>query len=114
MSAAYLEEAGVPLLPSAKEALILRLLVARGEIYGLQFVEESGGALKSGTVYTTLERMVAKGFVASRVAPKDPHASGRPRRLWRATEGGAHALSVRDAAVAALTSSTQFHKGGTP
>ena len=51
-----------------KERLILDLLLnAPGcELYGLEMVKKSGGALKRGTVYVTLERMADKGYVTSR------------------------------------------------
>ena len=74
---------------SAKEAEVLRLLLARGEMYGLEFVTNSQ-VLKRGTVYVTLSRMAEKGYVESRqeeVAPGD----GPPRRLYRATGLGARA-----------------------
>ena len=74
---------------SAIEFLLLDLLGQR-ERYGLQLVDASAGKVKLGTVYVTLARMEAKGFVESRqeeVAPGD----GPPRRLYRATGLGARA-----------------------
>lgn len=85
---------------SPKEALILRLLLAGGEMYGLELVRESGGRLKRGTVYVTLGRMADKGYVDSR-----PVAAGEegalPRRLFRALGLGARALYVFELAEAA-------------
>lgn len=82
---------------SSKELLILQMLVARGEMYGLEMVKESAGHLKRGTVYVTLSRMEDKGYV-------DPVAvSGSPRRKYRATGHGArvlHALGLAQAAMA--------------
>ena len=83
---------GLPSI-SATESLILDLLQS-GERFGLQLVDHSGGALKRGSVYVTLARMEAKGFVASRQEERDPSASGLPRRLYTATTYG---LKVRDA-----------------
>src|SRR5437868_649678 len=74
---------------SAKEAEVLRLLLANGEMYGLELVTTSQ-VLKRGTVYVTLSRMAEKGYVESRqeaVAPGD----GPPRRLYRATGLGVRA-----------------------
>ena len=84
-----------PRLPSisATESLILDLLEA-GERFGLEMVEVSGGRLKRGSIYVTLGRMEAKGFVESRQEERPPGAIGLPRRLYRATSYG---LKVRDA-----------------
>ena len=79
---------------SRAERLILELLVEHGELFGLQLVEHSSGALKRGTVYVTLGRMQEKGFVESRQEPLPPGAIGLPRRLYRPT---AYARRVLDA-----------------
>ena len=49
---------------SSTERLILELLAGE-EMFGLQLVEQSKGALKRGTVYVTLGRMQDKGYVES-------------------------------------------------
>jgi DNA-binding PadR family transcriptional regulator len=80
---------------SATEALILELL--RGnEMYGLQLVQASGGALKRGTVYVTLGRMHEKGFVESQPEVRRADASGLPRRLYRPTGLGLRVLDAWD------------------
>lgn len=78
---------------SASESLILDLLES-GERYGLELVEAAGGTLKRGSVYVTLARMEAKGFVESRQEERAPGAIGLPRRLYTPT---AYGLTVRDA-----------------
>lgn len=80
-----------PTLPP-KERTILELLVSEGPMFGLQLVERSEGALKRGTVYVTLGRMEAKGFVESEQEPALPGAIGLPRRIYRATSLGERAL----------------------
>ena len=80
-----------PTLPP-KERLILDLLVSSGPMYGLQLVEQSQGALKRGTVYVTLGRMEAKGFVASEQETLPPGAIGLPRRIYRPTPLGERML----------------------
>lgn len=70
---------------SAAERLIVELLVERGELFGLQMVEESSGRLKRGTVYVTLGRMHEKGYLESRQEPLPEGAIGLPRRLYRPT-----------------------------
>jgi len=81
----------VPTLPP-KERLILNLLVAGGPLFGLQLVAESEGALKRGTVYVTLGRMEAKGFVTSEQEELPSGAIGLPRRIYRPTSLGERAL----------------------
>jgi DNA-binding PadR family transcriptional regulator len=73
---------------SRKEALILDLLATAGDRYGLELVEASEGRLKRGTVYVTLSRMEAKGYVTSSQEAKAPAAIGLPRRLYRLTALG--------------------------
>ena len=78
---------------SATEALLLDLLGDR-ERFGLELVATSDGRVKRGSVYVTLTRMEAKGFVESRQEDRAPGAIGLPRRLYRSTPYG---LKVRDA-----------------
>ena len=86
--------AAVPRL-SPTEALILDLLRGR-EMYGLQLVEASRGAVKRGTVYVTLGRMDEKGFVESRPEVRRSGVSGLPRRLYRPTGLGLRVLDAWD------------------
>jgi len=77
----------VPTLPR-KERLILDLLVSAGPLYGLQLVKFSDGTLKRGTVYATLARMEAKGYVESEQDKLPAGAIGLPRRIYRPTTLG--------------------------
>ena len=86
---------------SPKEALILRLLIGSGEMYGLELVNASSGELKRGTVYVTLGRMADKGYVESRAVPQDD-GSGMPKRLFKATGYGARVLNAWELASASL------------
>lgn len=71
---------------SAKEYLILELLVRGGEMFGLQMVRIAPTRIRLGTVYVTLQRMEEKGFVSSRLV--EDAAGGSPRRMFRATGMG--------------------------
>lgn len=82
---------------SDKEYLVLDMLRSERERFGLEMVKESNGALKRGTVYVTLSRMVEKGYLKSR-QEKTPSDPGLPRRLYSITGEGARALKVADAA----------------
>ena len=73
---------------SSVEMLILELLIARGEMYGLQLVNESDGRLKRGSVYVTLNRMEEKGYVAYRTEVSAPIEGGMRRPLYRCTGYG--------------------------
>jgi PadR family transcriptional regulator, regulatory protein PadR len=84
---------------SRKEALILEMLLAsRADMFGLEMVEASGGNLKRGTIYVTLQRMKEKGFVESRPEPRAMPEIGISRRLYRATGLGERALAAQRAA----------------
>lgn len=73
---------------SAKETLIMELLIRETELYGLQLVAASRRRLKRGTVYVTLGRMEEKGYISSRVENPPADAGGMPRRVYRATALG--------------------------
>jgi len=73
---------------SRKEAIIMRLLVAGAEMYGLEIVERSAGGIGRGTVYVTLSRMQDKGYVDSRQEPVPRGWTGLPRRLYRISGEG--------------------------
>ena len=79
---------------SAKESLILQLLVRHGEAYGLELVSASRGRLKRGTVYVTLGRMEEKGFITSRLVDAPPEAGGLPRRIYEPTPLGRQVLEA--------------------
>jgi len=89
---------GIPRLSSV-EAVILRLLVGGGEMYGLELVDVSEGAVKRGTVYVTLGRMADKGLVTSRAVKLD-HERGLPRRLFKVTGLGERVLLATQTAEA--------------
>jgi DNA-binding PadR family transcriptional regulator len=84
---------GAPTLPR-KERLILELLIESGPLFGLQLVNLSAGTLKRGTVYATLARMEAKGYVDSEQEPLPPGGIGLPRRVYRPTPLGVRVLNA--------------------
>ena len=70
---------------SRKEFKVLELLIAKGEMFGLEMVEASEEELKRGTIYVTLQRMGDKGYVESREEPRIMPEVGIPRRKYWAT-----------------------------
>lgn len=80
-------------LPSPKEAEILALLLDNGEMYGLQMVQFSNGALKRGTIYVVLDRLEDQKLVSSR-SEVQPGAAGLARRFYKITGHGQRALTA--------------------
>ncbi len=70
---------------SNKEMKTLEMLIANGDMYGLEMVEASNGELKRGTIYVTLSRMCDKGYLDSREEPRTAPEIGIPRRKYWAT-----------------------------
>jgi DNA-binding PadR family transcriptional regulator len=79
---------------SAKESIILELLVREKELYGLQLVAASRRRLKRGTVYVTLGRMEDKGYITSRLEDRPSDEGGLPRRLYQPTALGRRVLTT--------------------
>ncbi len=96
----------IPSLPP-KERLILELLLSQGSQFGLQLVALSAGALKRGTVYVTLGRMEAKGFITSQQEAMPPGAIGLPRRLYYPTPLGERVLNAWSQVARALLPEVQ-------
>jgi DNA-binding PadR family transcriptional regulator len=76
-----------------KEAKVLELLMAQGELYGLALVNASEGELSRNTVYVLLNRMEEEGYLVSR-HEDDPSVPGMPRRLYRPTGLGQNQFNV--------------------
>ena len=88
-------------MPSANlGALELTILLAvtrlGGEAYGLAVRRDVsarvGRDYSVGAVYTTLERLEAKGFVVSRMTEPLPTRGGRSRRQFKVTAAGQRAI----------------------
>jgi DNA-binding PadR family transcriptional regulator len=98
-----LDSSAALLLPSRKEAVILELLIGNEqELFGLQMVEASNGALKRGTIYVTLQRMTEKGFIDSKPEPRPAPEIGIARRVYWATGVGERAFAAYQAALTIL------------
>ena len=75
------------------ERLILNRLTQNDE-FALRLADRSGGALKRGTVYITLQRMESKGYVESKLEPTLGGVMGRPRRWYRPSAYGRQVLNA--------------------
>ncbi len=75
------------------ERLILNRL-EKGEQFALRLADQSGGSIKRGTVYITLQRMESKGYVESNVEAALDGSTGRPRRWYRPSRYGKQVLEA--------------------
>jgi DNA-binding PadR family transcriptional regulator len=81
------------------EYLLLTAAARLGEgAYGAAIRQEIESATKSscsiGALYTTLDRLEAKGFVKTWMGDPTPQRGGRPKRLVRVTAKGSQAASA--------------------
>src|SRR4051812_40509094 len=89
------------------EALILMAILRLGDrAYGSTIRDElearTSRRIARGAVYVTLDRLDAKGLVASRVADRPPEQGGRPLRLYRVSATGLKAASAAVSDVASM------------
>jgi PadR family transcriptional regulator, regulatory protein PadR len=88
------------------EELVLLALVRLRETYGVpirrEIAERTGREVSFGAVYTTLERLERKGYVASRIGDPTPERGGRAKRYFRIEAPGITALNRSQQAVARM------------
>jgi DNA-binding PadR family transcriptional regulator len=94
----------VTYLGELEQMILWTVLRLDADAYGLavrdQLEARAGRSVARGAVYTTLDRLVGKGYLASRLADADARRAGRPRRYFRVTPRGREALKeARDAFV---------------
>jgi len=75
------------------EYLLLSAAARLGdEAYGAAIRQEietaTGSRCSIGALYTTLDRLEAKGFVSTRMGDPTPQRGGRPKRMVRITAKG--------------------------
>jgi DNA-binding PadR family transcriptional regulator len=85
-----------PTLGSLELTILLAVARLGEQAYGLairrDLVARAGRDYSVGAVYTTLERLEAKGFVSSRIAAPIPKRGGRSRRHFKVTAAGHRAI----------------------
>ncbi len=84
-------------IPGSFEQLVLLAVLRLGDnAYGMTVRRElemrTGQSVSLGAVYTTLERLEKKGYLAERAAPGGPEREGRARRLFSVHGAGVEAL----------------------
>jgi len=83
-----------------KQELILDIL-GQNEMYGLDLIGKSGGALGHGTIYVHLARMEALDLIQARTCDKPIREGCLPRRLYKATSRGRTLFLTRHVALPA-------------
>lgn len=80
-----------------EQMVILAILRLGDGAYGMTIRREleqtAGRNVTFGTVYGTLERLEAKGFITSRHADPEPVRGGRARRYFKVEPAGEQALA---------------------
>lgn len=84
---------------SAKEYLVMKLLMDEGEMFGLEMVHESDGELKKGTIYVTLQRMEQKNLLSSEEEERAEDENGIARRFYSPTNWGERVYKAQEIAL---------------
>ena len=83
-------------LPNQREEIILMILVG-GERYGREirdaYEQRTRREMPYGSLYTTLDRMEDKGFIAGRLGDPNPERGGNRRKFYKITAPGLKALN---------------------
>jgi DNA-binding PadR family transcriptional regulator len=87
--------------------VLLALLHLDNEGYGMSVREEiarrTGRDVSYGAVYTTLDRLERKGWVAYRLGESTPERGGRARKYFRVLREGKNALRQTRATLAVMS-----------
>ena len=90
------------------EHIILLALVRLGSnAYGMtvrrEIEQRTGRDISIGAVYTTLQRLEAKGYVSSTVGEPTAERGGRAKRMFRLEADGRRALRASQTAISQMT-----------
>ena len=79
-----------------EQLVLLALLRLNNDAYGMEVREEiekrTGREISYGAVYTTLDRLEQKGYVAHRLGDATPERGGRAKKYFCALPEGQKAL----------------------
>ena len=100
------------------EQMVLLAILRLGEAaYAVPIRDEieqrASRSVARGALYTTLERLEAKGFLASRMSDPTPERGGRSRRYFKVTGEGMHSLRHSHAALHNLSEGLESVLGDT-
>jgi PadR family transcriptional regulator len=89
-----------------EQLVLLALLRLENNAYGMEVREEiearTGRDVSYGAVYTTLDRLEQKGYVAHRLAGATPERGGRAKKYFRALPEGREALRATQQALTVM------------
>lgn len=95
------------LLGSLEHIVLLALVRLKSNAYGMtvrrEIEERTGRNISIGAVYTTLDRLQAKGYVSSFVGEPTAERGGRAKRLFRIEASGQEALRASQEAIRKMT-----------
>jgi PadR family transcriptional regulator len=87
--------------------VMLAVLRLKNEAYGMRVRQEiqsrTERSVSIGSVYATLDRLVKKGYVLSDVGAGGANDTGRARKYFRVSPGGAQALLGKQDAIDRMT-----------
>ncbi|MGE0352015.1 MAG: PadR family transcriptional regulator [Gemmatimonadales bacterium] len=96
-----------PYLGEFEQLVLLALLQLGGEAYGVRVRQDlerrAGRRVSLGTVYTTLNRLEAKGLIRSRIGDPTPERGGRRKKHYVVVSAGRRALRVSLTALRRMT-----------
>ncbi len=95
------------------EQMVLLAIIRLGsDAYGMSVLRElqtrANRAVSRGALYLVLERMVQKGYLATRLGEPTPGRGGRAKRFFELTEAGKEALRVSGRSLLALWDGMEF------
>jgi DNA-binding PadR family transcriptional regulator len=89
-----------------EQLVLLALLRLDNDAYGMEVREEiekrTGREISYGAVYTTLDRLEQKGYVAHRLGEATPERGGRARKYFQALPEGREALRATQQALTVM------------
>ncbi len=109
----------MPLESLAEFELLVMLAALRlgpEEAYTVSIADDiqrkTGRSVRRANVYTTLQRLEAKGLVSTHLGDPRPERGGKPRRLVALKPGGLAALRSTTAAIRAMAAELDDAIGG--
>ena len=103
------------LLGGFEHLLLLAILRLEDNAYGAtvrrELLECADKDVAFGAIYTGLDRLEEKGFVASRMGEPTAKRGGRGKRIYRVTSAGQRALAEMDRAFRQMSTGLRTEKG---
>jgi PadR family transcriptional regulator PadR len=99
-----------------EQLILLAVLRLRDDAYGmrirLEIKERTKRPVSLGAIYTTLERLEAKGMITSWVGDPTPERGGRAKKFFKLEASGQRALHESQALIASMASGLTPILGG--